>query len=145
MATERVDPCAIFLLCSRNDVKFLPIFEILLTQLDASFNLQLIHAAVFLLSVNVAGRDEETLVGVELGESAVFDGGLRLPLVTDLDDLLWLTLGVERTFTFQRLRTNVKLAAGSHSESGLLLSAPVHGVFFGLNVLFGQLCTLIEY
>ena len=62
-----------------------------------------------------------------------------------MDNFFWLTLGVKGSFTFQRLRTVVELATGSHSESDLLLSALVDGFFLSCGVILGQFGALVEH
>ena len=74
LVTEAADPGAVFLFNSTHNVVLFPILEVFLTQFNASFDLELVHATIFFLSVYVAGRHEEALMVVKCLETTVLNG-----------------------------------------------------------------------
>ena len=75
LTIKRFDPDVIFLFSSTHNIESLPTFEIFVTQLDASLNFDLVHAAIFFLSIHIASRFEYTLLRAEIVEPRIFNWG----------------------------------------------------------------------
>ena len=92
LVTEAVDPSIFWLLIVGQHISGL-ITEILLAQLQRPLDLDLLHAAIFRLALDVRSWHIQPLVSVELGLGALH-GTLRLPLVRDVNDRF--RLGLEQ-------------------------------------------------
>jgi len=104
------------------------------SQLKTTLNLDLIHAAFFFLSLNIACRHKDALMGI-LMCSGHFSK--RLPAICQFDDLIRDALLVQSRAALHISVTDILLVARAHSKSKHLQTIVVDLVFLIHNRQFG--------
>ena len=119
LPAEGVNPLVITLVTPSDNIVLWTILKLFLSQFQTSFDFDLLHAAVFGLSLDIIGGLEETLMRIVCFQAWVTNRSFTLPNITDFDHFFRLTLGEKRAKSFYLCRANVHLLTCSHAKRNL--------------------------
>ena len=86
--SERVNPIAVSLLESADDIVLRTTFKVFVAQLEAPLYFNLLHASVFGLAFDVVRGNKDALVSIVLSEMVIAHLSLALPPICHLDNFL---------------------------------------------------------
>ena len=88
---KRVNPVAVSLLESANDIVLRTTFKVFVAQFETPLYFDLLHASVFGLAFDVVRGNKDALVSIVLGEMVIAHLSLALPSIRHLDNFLSFT------------------------------------------------------
>lgn len=142
LLSKAIEPYVLILLVVRDYVR-IPVTKVLLPQLHRPLQFDLLHASIFLLSLDVGGRDVQSAVRVKLALGSVHNM-LCSPFFVNVNNCFGL-LAKERCCPFEMVGTDRKLSRGAEASFDLfepssvddvLLILPKVSVFFSILVKY---------
>ena len=144
LLAERVKPELITLGAPVHNVVLGAPLELLLPEFDAALDLDLVHAAVLFLSLDVICWLEQTIMRVELLYVGVPHWSFRLPDFRHFNYFICFALGMHRTEALCGGRAYIELLARTHPQFELLEAPLVDHVFTGARLHLGHVSIFVE-